>query len=41
MDGREVCNLNPGEYIVVKRSQYPIPCVTRRDGGDDWVADIK
>lgn len=41
MDGREVCNLNPGEYVKVKRSDYPIPCVTRRDGGDDWVADIK
>lgn len=41
MDGREVCNLHPGEYIKVRRSRYPIPCVTRRDGGDDWVADIK
>ncbi|KAG7530681.1 hypothetical protein FFLO_04851 [Filobasidium floriforme] len=40
MDGREVCNLHPGEYIKVRRSRYPIPCVTRRDGGDDWVADI-
>lgn len=41
MDGREVCNLHPGEYIRVTRSRYPIPCITQRDGGDDWVADIK
>jgi NAD kinase len=41
MDGREVCMLNPGEYVTVNRSAYSIPCVTRPDGGDDWVADIK
>lgn len=41
IDGREVCMLNPGESVVVTRSEFPVPCITRREGGDDWVADIK
>ncbi len=41
MDGREVCILQPGDYVKIKQSEYPIPCLGREAKSDDWVADIK
>jgi NADH kinase len=41
MDGREVCILHPGEYITLRKSAFPIPCIVPKDGQDGWVADIK
>ncbi|KAJ9096717.1 hypothetical protein QFC21_004987 [Naganishia friedmannii] len=41
MDGREVCILHPGEYITLRKSAFPIPCIVPKDGKDGWVADIK
>lgn len=41
MDGREVCVLHPGEYITLKKSAFPIPCIVPMGGEDGWVADIK
>ncbi|KAI5451067.1 NADH kinase pos5 [Naganishia albida] len=40
MDGREVCVLHPGEYITLRKSSYPMPCIVPQNGKDGWVADI-
>ncbi|RUP47320.1 hypothetical protein BC936DRAFT_145861 [Jimgerdemannia flammicorona] len=40
MDGREVYMLNKGEYLQVRMSWYPMPCVNRVDEGVDWARDI-
>lgn len=29
IDGREVCVLEPGEYVKVRKSEFPMPCVMR------------
>ncbi|KAL1922876.1 uncharacterized protein VTP21DRAFT_9252 [Calcarisporiella thermophila] len=39
-DGREVYTLNKGEYLEVRMSNYPIPCVNRVDVGVDFVRFI-
>ncbi|RUS13627.1 hypothetical protein BC937DRAFT_95024 [Endogone sp. FLAS-F59071] len=40
MDGREVYMLDKGEYLQVRMSWYPMPCINRVDEGVDWVRDI-
>ncbi|CDS03136.1 hypothetical protein LRAMOSA00538 [Lichtheimia ramosa] len=40
MDGQEVFLLDKGEYLQVRMSKYPIPCVTRVSEGTDWAKDI-
>jgi len=29
MDGQEACILQPGEFISVEASPYPVPCIKR------------
>ncbi|KAL0076754.1 ATP-NAD kinase-like domain-containing protein, partial [Phycomyces blakesleeanus] len=40
IDGQEIFMLEKGEYVQVRMSKYPIPCVTRAGEGKDWANDI-
>ncbi|CAO3595832.1 unnamed protein product [Absidia cylindrospora] len=40
MDGQEIFLLEKGEYLQVRMSKYPVPCVTRISEGNDWAKDI-
>ncbi|KNC99941.1 uncharacterized protein SPPG_05314 [Spizellomyces punctatus DAOM BR117] len=40
VDGRDVYLLGKEEYVEVRMSQFPIPCVSRTRHGKDWVRDI-
>ncbi|SAM04590.1 hypothetical protein [Absidia glauca] len=40
MDGQEIFLLDKGEYLQVRMSKYPVPCVTRTSEGNDWATDI-
>ncbi|GAB5588316.1 NADH kinase pos5 [Umbelopsis nana] len=40
MDGREIYMLERGEYLQVRMSKYPMPCINRVNEGVDWVKDI-
>ncbi|KAI7850557.1 ATP-NAD kinase-like domain-containing protein [Circinella umbellata] len=40
MDGQEIFLLDRSEYLQVRMSKYPIPCVTRVSEGTDWAKDI-
>ncbi|CAO3618656.1 unnamed protein product [Cunninghamella echinulata] len=40
MDGQEIFLLNKGEYLQVRMSKYPVPCVTRLSQENDWAKDI-
>lgn len=40
IDGQEVFMLNKGEYVKVRMSKYPIPCVTHLEKDAHWEKDI-
>ncbi|CAG8465318.1 655_t:CDS:10 [Diversispora eburnea] len=40
IDGKKICMLSQGDFLEVKMSSYPIPCVNRIDKGIAWVKDI-
>ncbi|KAI8384280.1 ATP-NAD kinase-like domain-containing protein [Radiomyces spectabilis] len=40
MDGQEIFMLDRGEYLQVRMSKYPIPCVSQVNGGTSWAKDI-
>ncbi|KAI9029740.1 ATP-NAD kinase-like domain-containing protein [Phycomyces nitens] len=40
IDGQEIFMLEKGEYVQVRMSKYPIPCVSRTGEGNDWAKDI-
>ncbi|CAM0142433.1 unnamed protein product [Umbelopsis sp. WA50703] len=40
MDGREIYMLERGEYLQVRMSKYPMPCINRVNEGVDWAKDI-
>lgn len=40
MDGREIYMLERGEYLQVRMSKYPMPCINRVNEGVDWSKDI-
>ncbi|KAG0171071.1 NADH kinase pos5 [Apophysomyces sp. BC1015] len=40
VDGQEIFMLNKGDYLKVRMSKYPIPCVARINADNDWATDI-
>ncbi|KAL0138203.1 ATP-NAD kinase-like domain-containing protein [Mucor lusitanicus] len=40
IDGQEIFMLHKGEYVKVRMSKYPIPCVTHISDGAGWEKDI-
>ncbi|CAO3623308.1 unnamed protein product [Mucor hiemalis] len=40
IDGQEIFMLQKGEYVKVRMSKYPIPCVTHITDGAGWEKDI-
>ncbi|KAL1407715.1 NADH kinase pos5 [Vanrija albida] len=40
IDGREVCELHKNESVVIRKSEWPMPCIERPGGGTGWVRDI-
>ncbi|RKP35197.1 ATP-NAD kinase-like domain-containing protein, partial [Dimargaris cristalligena] len=40
LDGREVATLQVGQYLEVRASQYPVPCVNRVGHNVDWARDL-
>ncbi|GAA5797922.1 hypothetical protein HPULCUR_003318 [Helicostylum pulchrum] len=40
IDGQEIFMLHKGEYVKVRMSKYPIPCVTHISDGSGWEKDI-
>ncbi|KAG1137474.1 hypothetical protein G6F37_005872 [Rhizopus arrhizus] len=40
IDGHEIFMLNKGEYVKVRMSKYPIPCVTQLEKETRWEKDI-
>ncbi|KAJ1929257.1 NADH kinase pos5 [Tieghemiomyces parasiticus] len=40
LDGREVMSLRVGQYLQVRASPYPVPCVNRVGNSVDWARDI-
>ncbi|CEP11318.1 hypothetical protein [Parasitella parasitica] len=40
IDGQEIFMLHKGEYVKVRMSKYPIPCVTHINDGAGWEKDI-
>ncbi len=41
VDGKHIGSLSKkGDYVIIKRSMFPIPCMNRLEKGEDWARDI-
>ncbi|KAJ3342095.1 hypothetical protein HDU93_003311 [Gonapodya sp. JEL0774] len=41
VDGRDLWVLRGGEYLRIRRSPYPVPCIVRDDRNLSWVHTIR